>query len=160
MPILDTIEPLHGGEAAAGAGMGFEALIVWLYHPNIPEIFDWYQTTFHFPQTVDQEGWVKMLRTSYAGFVGLVDSNRGMHSFTEDKAVTVSFFVNAVKPWYQHLEGADGYESRTEIVNEGDRVQLFIGYDPGNYFLEFDTFLEVPGNEKLITQLAAVRIAE
>ena len=41
-----------------------------------------------------------------------------------------------------------------------DRVQLFVGYAPGNYFLEFDTFLAKPENEKLISQLAAVRIAE
>ena len=51
--------------------MGFEAMIVWLYYPNIPEMLDFWQTTFRFPETLDQ-GWVKVLRTSYAGFVGLV----------------------------------------------------------------------------------------
>ena len=47
-----------------------------------------------------------------------------------------------------------------EIVSESDRVQVFVGYDPGNYFLEFDTFVEAPGNEELRAQLAAVRVAE
>ena len=159
MPILDTTEPLGGDEAAAGPGMGFEAMIVWLYYPNIPEMLDWWQTTFGFPESLDQ-GWVKGLRTSYAGFIGLVDSTRGMHSFTEDKAVTVSFFVDDVKPWYDHLEAAEGYRSRTGITSESDRVTVFVGYDPGNYFLEFDTFVEAPGNEELLVQLAAVRIAE
>ena len=159
MPILDTTEPLGGDDAAAGPGMGFEAMIVWLYYPNIPEMLDFWQTTFRFPETVDQ-GWVKVLRTSYAGFVALVDSTRGMHSFTEDKAVTVSFFVDDVEPWYHHLEASEGYRSRTEIVSESDRVQVFVGYDPGNYFLEFDTFVEAPGNEALRAQLAAVRVAE
>ena len=83
-----------------------------------------------------------------------------MHSFTEDKAVTVSFFVDDVEPWYQHLEASESYRSRTEIVSESDRVQVFVGYDPGNYFLEFDTFIEAPGNEELRAQLAAVRVAE
>ena len=159
MPILDTTEPLGGDDAAAGPGMGFEAMIVWLYYPNIPEMLDWWQTTFGFPQSLDQ-GWVKGLRTSYAGFIGLVDSTRGMHSFTEDKAVTVSFFVDDVKPWYDHLEAAEGYRSRTEITSESDRVTVFVGYDPGNYFLEFDTFVDAPGNEELLAQLAAVRITE
>jgi len=159
MPILDTTQPLGGDEAAAGPGMGFEAMIVWLYYPNIPEMLDWYQTTFGFPESLDQ-GWVKGLRTSYAGFIGLVDSTRGMHSFTEDKAVTVSFFVEDVTPWHEHLEGAEGYRSRTGITSESDRVTVFVGYDPGNYFLEFDTFVDAPGNEELLTQLAAVRIAE
>ena len=159
MPILDTTEPLGGDQAAAGPGMGFEAMIVWLYHPDVPMMLDWYQTTFGFPQTVDQ-GWVKVLRTSHAGFVALVDSTRGMHSFTEDKAVTVSFIVDDVEPWYRHLEASEGYRSRTEIVSESDRVQVFVGYDPANYFLEFDAFVEAPGNEELRAQLAAVRIAE
>ena len=156
MPILDTTEPLGGDEAAAGPGMGFEAMIVWLYYPNIPEMLDWYQTTFGFPESLDQ-GWVKGLRTSYAGFIALVDSTRGMHSFTEDKAVTVSFFVDDVKPWHDHLEASEGYRSRTGITSESDRVTVFVGYDPGNYFLEFDTFVEAPGNEELRAQLAAVR---
>ena len=156
MPILDETEPLGGDAAAAGAGMGFEAMIVWLYHPDIPAILDFYQTTFGFPQTVDQ-GWVKILRTSHAGFVGLVDSARGMHSFTEDKAVTVSFFTEAVEPWFEHLAGAPGYRARsTEIGMESGRVQTFVGYDPGNYTLEFDRFLDAPGNEELVAQLESV----
>ncbi len=157
MPILDRTEPLGGDEAAAGAGMGFEAMIVWLYYPDIPAMLDFYQTTFGFPQTVDQ-GWVKILRTSHAGFVGLVDSSRGMHSFTEDKAVTVSFITEAVEPWFEHLSAAPGFRPRSaEIGMESSRVETFVGYDPGNYTLEFDRFLDAPGNEALVAQLEAVR---
>lgn len=157
MPILAETEPLGGEAAAAGPGMGFEAMIVWLYYPDIPAMLEFYETTFGFPQTVDQ-GWVKILRTSHAGFVGLVDSARGMHSFTEDKAVTVSFFTEAVEPWFEHLAGAPGYRPRsTEIGMESGRVEVFVGYDPGNYTLEFDRFLDAPGNEELVAQLESVR---
>ena len=154
MPILDVTEPLGGEDAAAGPGMGFEAMIVWLYYPDIPPLLHFWQEAFRLPQTVDQ-GWVKILRTSHAGFVGLVDSTRGMHSFTEDKAVTVSFFVDAVEPWRERLEGSPGYRPRTGIVTESGRVQVFVGYDPGNYTLEFDAFLDAPGNEEIRSQLAA-----
>lgn len=154
MPILEAAEPLGGEQAAAGPGMGFEAMIVWLYYPDIPPLLDFYQGAFGLPQTVDQ-GWVKILRTSHAGFLGLVDSNRGMHSFTEDKAVTVSFFVDAVEPWHERLESSPGYRPRTGILTESDRVTVFVGYDPGNYTLEFDAFLDAPGNEDLRAQLAA-----
>ncbi len=153
MPILDGAEPLGGVDAAAGPGMGFEAMIVWMYYPDILSLRDFYMDALGLPETVDQ-GWAKILRTSRAGFVGLVDSSRGMHSFTEDKAVTVSFFVDDVAPWHDHLNGFPGYRSRTGIVNESDRVEVFVGYDPGNYFLEFDKFLDVPGNEALLAQLA------
>ncbi len=156
MPILDASEPLGGDRAAAGPGMGFEAMIVWLYYPELPPLLDFYQEAFGLPQTVDQ-GWAKILRTSYAGFIGLVDSNRGMHPFTEDKSVTVSFFVDAVEPWHRHLEDFPGYRSRTGIVNESDRVRVFVGYDPGNYFLEFDAFLDAPGNETLRSRLRTIR---
>ena len=156
MPILDAAEPLGGDNAAAGPGMGFEAMVVWLYYPDILPLLDFYQEALGLPLTVDQ-GWAKVLRTSHAGFVGLVDSNRGMHSFTEEKAVTVSFFVDAVEPWHDHLSAFPGYRPRTGIVNESDRVQVFVGYDPGYYFLEFDTFLDAPGNEELLAQLVALR---
>ena len=33
----------------------------------------------------------------------------------------------------------------------------FFYYDPENYFLEFDTFLDVEGNEKLLERLGARR---
>ncbi len=155
MPILDSTEPLGGDGAAAGPGMGFEAMIVWLYYPDIPPLLDFYRQGFGLPQTVDQ-GWVKILRTSHAGFVGLVDSNRGMHSFTEEKAVTVSFFVDAVEPWFARLSSFPGYRRRTGILTESDRVQVFVGYDPANYTIEFDEFFEAPGNEELRAQLAAV----
>ncbi len=44
-------------------------------------------------------------------------------------------------------------------MNESDRVQVFVGYDPGNYFLEFDAFVDDPGNEELRSRLQAIRRA-
>jgi hypothetical protein len=32
-------------------------------------------------------------------------------------------------------------------------VRVYVGYDPENYFLEWDTFLDVPDNERLLTTL-------
>ena len=155
MPILDTTTPLGGESAAAGPGMGFEAVIVWLYHPDIAAMEDFYREALGLPRTVDQ-GWAKILRTAHAGFLGIVDSTRGMHSFTEDKAVTVSFFVEAVEPWHARLESFPGYTPRTGILDESGRVRVFVGHDPMNYTLEFDAFLDAPGNESLREQLAGV----
>ena len=42
-------------------------------------------------------------------------------------------------------------ELRTEeIVMESERVRVFVGYDPDGYFLEWDTFLDREGNERLM----------
>jgi hypothetical protein len=32
-------------------------------------------------------------------------------------------------------------------------VRVFVGYDPSGIFLEWDTFLDLPGNEELIKYL-------
>ncbi|MDP2957663.1 MAG: hypothetical protein Q8N53_14655 [Longimicrobiales bacterium] len=40
-------------------------------------------------------------------------------------------------------------------MRRGGRVRTFVGYDPEGYFLEWDTFLEVQGNERLLALLGA-----
>lgn len=42
-----------------------------------------------------------------------------------------------------------GSVDEAEITNEGGRVRTFVGYDPEGHSLEWDTFLEVVGNEWL-----------
>jgi hypothetical protein len=41
-----------------------------------------------------------------------------------------------------------------ETVDERGKVRAFVGYDPGNHFLEFDTFLDVEENQELMRRLA------
>jgi hypothetical protein len=41
----------------------------------------------------------------------------------------------------------------TELREEGARVQAFVGYDPGGYYLEFDSFLNHEDNEELLESL-------
>ena len=38
-------------------------------------------------------------------------------------------------------------------MDESGRVRVFVGYDPEGYFLEWDTFLDVEGNEELLELL-------
>jgi hypothetical protein len=40
-----------------------------------------------------------------------------------------------------------------EITGVADRVRTFVGYDPEAYFLEWDTFLDVEENRKLLAYL-------
>jgi hypothetical protein len=66
----------------------------------------------------------------------------------------VSLFVDDVDAWFEYMQGADGFELRSEeIGDESGRVRVFVGYDPEGYFLEWDTFLDVEGNEELLRQL-------
>ena len=46
-------------------------------------------------QVVDQE-WAKVYQGSRTGFIGLVDERRGMHRWSEKKAVNVSFLIDDI----------------------------------------------------------------
>lgn len=166
MPVLDGVDPLRlppGREVAPGVtstrpeGLGVKATVLWLYYEDLEEVQDFYQGVFGRDIIVDQ-GWAKVLQVSPAGFLGLVDGERGLHSATRQKAVTVSFFTGALDEWFVHLRSTPEFELRTpEITGEGDFVRTFVGYDPEGYFLEWDDFLDRPVNETLLTRLAAGR---
>ena len=112
-----------------------------------------YEDEFGLNLLVDQ-GWAKIYQTSPSGYLGLVDETRGMHSFSEQKAVTVSFFTDDLRGWFEYARDNIAFELRsTELHEEGPRVQAFVAYDPGGYYLEFDTFLSHPDNEELLESL-------
>ena len=112
-----------------------------------------YEETIGLSLLVDQ-GWAKVYQTSPSGYLGLVDETRGMHSFAEQKAVNVSFFTDDLQGWFDHVRETGAFELRsTELAEEDSRVRAFVGYDPGGYFLEFDTFLSHADNEGLLASL-------
>ena len=162
MPVLEGVEalyPLPGQETAPGietdrpGDLGVQATILWLYYRDLEAIQAFYRGVFQRDIIVDQ-GWAKVLPLSPTGFLGLVDGERGLHAATEEKAVTVSFFTGAVEGWFSELQEVSGFTLRTpEISAEGDFVKTFVGYDPEGYFLEWDTFLDVPSNEELLGRL-------
>jgi catechol 2,3-dioxygenase-like lactoylglutathione lyase family enzyme len=156
MPILaeaQTILAEPGPQAAAPTGLGFKATVLWMYYKDMERIQRFYQDKFGLELLVDQ-GWAKIYQTSPTGFIGLVDETRGMHSYSEQKAVTVSFFTDDLRGWYEYVRDSAAFELRsTELDEEGPRVKAFVGYDPEGYYLEFDTFLMHEDNEELLKTL-------
>jgi catechol 2,3-dioxygenase-like lactoylglutathione lyase family enzyme len=156
MPILDeaqTILTEPKPQAAAPAGLGFKATVLWMYYRDMEGIQRFYQDKFGLDLLVDQ-GWAKIYQTSPTGFIGLVDETRGMHSYSEQKAVTVSFFTDDLRGWYEYVLDSGAFELRSEeLSEEGPRVKAFVGYDPEGYYLEFDTFLVHEDNEDLLETL-------
>lgn len=64
--------------------------------------------------------------------------------------MTLSIFTNDIDGWFGRASDWPGFELRTpEIVDESHRVRVFVGYDPAGIFLEWDTFLDLPENQKL-----------
>jgi catechol 2,3-dioxygenase-like lactoylglutathione lyase family enzyme len=162
IPVLgrvDALYPRPGREVPPGmtstrpGDLGVRATVLWLYYRDLEGIEDFYRGVFGRDVIVDQ-GWAKIFPVSSTGFLGFVDGERGLHSSTEDKAVTVSFFTEALDGWLEHLQRVPGFVLRTPAIStEGEFVRTFVGYDPEGYFLEWDTFLDVPLNQELLKRM-------
>jgi hypothetical protein len=144
IPLLNecqTIYPLTDSESSVPAGLGFKATVLWLYYRDTEGIRSFFEEKLGLDQVVDQ-GWAWIYQTSSSGFIGPVDETRGMHNWTEQKAVTVSFFTDDLEGWFSYVQEAEAFDLRhTEIsVDEEERFHAFVGYDPEGYYLEFDTF--------------------
>lgn len=156
MPVLDAIEPLYPGRGALDsrpAALGIRATVQWLYFRDTSATNSFYERLLGEPAMVDQ-GWAWMFPVSTTGFLGVVDGERGLHQATDDKGVTMSFIVDDIEAWFEHLGSVEGFRWRTEdIGDESGRVRVVVGYDPEGYYLEWDEFLPVSDNETLAGQL-------
>jgi predicted enzyme related to lactoylglutathione lyase len=147
MPILDAVEP-----RMTTVGLSIQGTVFWLYYEELSPNQAFYERLLGVDLLVDQ-GWAKVYQASRTGFVGLVDGARGLHQATEEKGVTLSFFTSDVDGWFDRVR-TQGLDLRTrEITDESGRVRVFVAYDREGYFLEWDTFLDVPDNQALLAAL-------
>lgn len=162
MPLLDNLENLYvdpNQESSRPADLGFKAGIYWLYHNNLEQAESFYKEAFGFEKIVVQP-FSDIYSSSPSGFFGLVDGNgAGIHDATKDKAVNVGFMVSDAQAWWDHLKTVDGFTFRhEELYHESDSdgnelIDIVIGYDPENYFLEIDQFLDVEANKAILEAL-------
>lgn len=155
LPYLEGIEALHplpDAETTRPSELGILANITWLYYRDVPAAQKFYESNFAFELWVDQ-GFAKLYPASTTGFIGLVDEARGLHRFSEKKAVNVSFLTDQIDRWYERFQAA-GIEIK-DILEDAEAipVRAFVGYDPAGYFIEFDTFLKDPRNIRILEVL-------
>jgi len=151
---LESVYPESGSASRCPRNLGFKATVLWLYYMNMKDIQHFWGDLMGFPEVVDQ-GWAKIHAVSRTGFIGPVDGTKGMHSWTEKKAVTISFITSSLDQWHAYLKTQKLFAFRTPAIEEEKRarVRLFIGHDPEGYFLEFDTFLNTEVNERILSLL-------
>lgn len=149
--IAETVTPPATQENTVPKGLGFNATITWLYYQDIPAIENFYQKIMGMSLIADQ-GWAKIYQSSSTGYIGLVDERRGMHSYTEKKAVNVSFILKDLDGWFKYVSENNSFELRSNEISIGpeNKYRAFVGFDPGGYFMEFDAFYEHRDNEKLL----------
>ncbi len=155
MPVLDSFETLYPEEGASEVpeGLGFKATIVWFYYKDMENIQNFYENILGFDLIVDQ-GWAKIYPMGGTGFFGPVDEQRGMHRFTEMKAVTLSILTDNIEGWFNYMKSHPQIKIRSDHLSEegntGNKVRTFVAYDPEGYYLEWDVFADVPDNKALL----------
>ncbi|MDX1480762.1 MAG: VOC family protein [Woeseiaceae bacterium] len=156
IPLLDETDTLYPepGASRVPEGLGFKATVVWFYYRDIPAMQAFYEDVLGVDMIVDQ-GWTKIYRIGPTGYFGLVDETRGMHSFTEEKGVTLSLITDDIDGWFDYLSGRGDIEMRHTEVQEDERYRAFVAYDPEGYYLEWDTFTDVEVNAALVDALRA-----
>jgi catechol 2,3-dioxygenase-like lactoylglutathione lyase family enzyme len=148
--------PEKGQKTSRPKELGVLANVFWLYYKDIPAAQAFYEEMFGSQFLVDQ-GFAKVYSSSATGFIGLVDEAQGLHRYSDVKAVTVSFFSEQLEGWFEFLKSG-GLEMRTpEITSESGKVEVFVTYDVGGYFLEFDRFLPHEDNAELREILRGIK---
>jgi len=135
-------------------GLTIHSTITWLYHKDILAMQNFYENVFGLEMVADQ-GWTKIFKVSETGFLAIVDEKRGMHSYTEKKAVNVGFIIEDLEGWYAYARDNrlfDLYEDELGVGPE-TRYNAFVGFCPEGYFLEFDHFYPHDDNTVLIQHL-------
>ena len=144
----EALYPLPQQQTSRPADCGILANVIWLYYKDIPEAQAFYENTFGSKLLVDQ-GFAKVYSSSPTGFIGLVDESQGLHRFSQEKAVNVCFLSDQIDDWYRHFQ-AKKVKIKDELEEmESIPVKAFVAFDPGEYFLEFDHFLENPKNKRI-----------
>jgi catechol 2,3-dioxygenase-like lactoylglutathione lyase family enzyme len=158
IPQLRSAPVVRSPTSTVPGGLGFKATVTWLYYRDLVSMVRFYEEAMGLKQVVDQ-GWAFVYEASRTGYIGLVDERRGMHRWTDRKAVNVGFIVDDIDGWFAYARGRDLFPLRSNAVNDDDagRYRAFVGYDPEGYFMEFDVFRPHALNTRLMPYLMAPR---
>ena len=162
IPLLNNSENIYGVKGSQRPdNLAFKASIYWLYHSNEEEAEAFYQEVMGLKMSVKQS-FSDILTSSPTGYIGLVEDGIGIHNATHEKAVNVGFMTNSAQAWFDYLKEQPTFSLRTEeLYHEQDGqgnnlIDIVIGYDPDNYFIEIDEFLDTEFNKELRQALGII----
>lgn len=152
MALFKPVYPPEDLDTPRPKNLGIQANIVWLYYRDLEEAQAFYEDVLGLELVTDQ-GFAKVYACSSTGYIGLVDEAQGLHRFTEEKSVTISFITSQIDQWYSYL--MDRQLKMREELSDGESIPVsaFVTYDIAGYFLEFDWFLEDEKNAKILNYL-------
>jgi catechol 2,3-dioxygenase-like lactoylglutathione lyase family enzyme len=143
-----------GRESTLPGGLTIHSTITWLYYRDILAMQNFYQDLFGLVMVADQ-GWTKIFKVSDTGFLAIVDEKRGMHSYTEKKAVNVGFIIDDLEGWFEYARENKLFDLYEDQLGTGpeNKYKAFVGFCPEGYYLEFDHFYPHDDNTLLLQYL-------
>jgi acetyl esterase/lipase/cyclophilin family peptidyl-prolyl cis-trans isomerase len=138
------VQPLPAGpemKASRPAELGIRANIIWLYYRDIPAALSFVIDKLSAGLLVDQD-FAKVVTASPSGFIGLVDGARGLHPFTERKAVRIDLAVDDPDAWAAIL-----FRRGVALAPAGGEDGVPVFNDAGGYIFRFipaRTLFDVP----------------
>ncbi len=145
--------PVAASPEDAAGNLSVRATVTTVYFAALTEIIPFYESLFGISSAGQMDGHA-LYQFSDSGFLLLNEGGDELHVPTEKNGVTLSFLTTDIEAWFERAVAQPGFRLRTEeILNEGGLVRVFVGYDPAGTFLEWDTFLPVEGNERLMHYL-------
>lgn len=82
----------------------FYGSITWTYHRDLLAMQRFYEEDLGYTMVADQ-GWTKIYQTTEGGFIGLVDEQRGMQDYSDDKAVEIEWSVTQLDSLRAYASG-------------------------------------------------------
>jgi len=143
-----------GQDGKLPEGLTIHSTITWLYYKDILAMQNFYQDIFGLELVADQ-GWTKIFKASNTGFLAIVDEKRGMHSYSEEKAVNVGFIIDDLEGWFEYARENKLFDLYEDKLGNGpeNKYKAFVGFCPEGYYLEFDHFYPHDDNTILLDYL-------
>ena len=106
--------------------LNFYGAITWTYHKDMLKMQRFYEEVLGFTLVADQ-GWTKIYQTSSTGFIGLVDEQRGMENYADEKAIEIEWTIADLAPFNSYAQrywGKFGYHNNSFMGPENYLYQI------------------------------------
>lgn len=107
------------------SSLAFYGSITWTYHKDLLKMQQFYEEELGFRMVADQ-GWTKIYQTSDAGFIGLVDEQRGMMDYADEKAVEIEWVLNQSEEAETYFSENDQWDSEAASLIGPERYRYRI----------------------------------
>lgn len=145
LPRLAQHAPVFPSQGSRPVDLGIVATVRWLYYEDVGPAMTFYESLLSSPLIVDQ-GWAKVYPVAANGYIGLVESEKGLHRASTTAKVTVSLLTQPGIDLSPALPAVDGHLLSAEAVGFTDLGGYVLHVGPFVDLEDWKTFEELLAN--------------